>query len=111
MQLIAEQGKTANNKRKVYPFTNEWFLDKQNRLHARYFCTIWQLLREKNELNDIKRVIDAYYLYIDDCLPEFNTGPLLTLVQGWALVQTCKQCLLYSGECQSIDRSCPLFFE
>lgn len=84
------------------PFSSVWFSDDGNRLHARYLCTTWQYLKENLCGQSHQTAVDAYLLYMADCLPELGSAPLLNLVQAMALIQAYENCALLAGSCPPV---------
>lgn len=84
------------------PFSSAWFSDAGNRLHARYLCTTWHYLKENRCGQHHQTAVDAYVLYMADCLPELGSGPVLTLGQVIALIQAYENCAQLAGSCPPV---------
>ncbi|MEJ8324364.1 FlhC family transcriptional regulator [Kosakonia sacchari] len=82
------------------PFTKAWFLDHTHRIHVRHFGRIWRLLKKRDTEATSRTALEAYSLYVSDCLLELQSAPVLTLVQGWVLIEAYEKCLACSDRCE-----------
>jgi len=82
------------------PFTKAWFLDHTHRVHARHLGQVWRLLKKRTPAVTSRTVIDAYSLYVSDCLLELQSPPVLNLVQGWVLIEAYEKCHACTDGCE-----------
>lgn len=47
-----------------------------------------------------RTALEAYSFYVSDCLLELQSAPVLTLVQGWVLIEAYEKCLDCSDGCE-----------
>ncbi|WP_090134459.1 FlhC family transcriptional regulator [Kosakonia oryziphila] len=64
--------------------------DPHTRLHVRHFFNNMQLLKTHTRTSECQQVIEAWRYYCNDCLIDGQSVPLLNLVQGWDLIETCQ---------------------
>jgi hypothetical protein len=60
--------------------------DLHTRLHVRHFFNNMQLLKTHIRASEYQQVRRDY---CNDCLMDGQSMPLLNLVQGWSLIETC----------------------
>ncbi|WP_197058874.1 FlhC family transcriptional regulator [Enterobacter sp. Bisph1] len=82
------------------PFTKAWFTNQIHRVHARHFGQIWRLLKIPRPEMTSHTVIDVYSLYVSDCLLELQSPPVLSLVQGWVLIEAYEKCHICTDGCE-----------
>jgi len=88
--FIDDDNQPVNNSAVNEPFQEIDAEDPHTRLHVRHFCNNVQLLKTHTRASECQQVIEAWRAYGNDCLMDGQSMPLLNLVQGWVLRETCQ---------------------
>lgn len=87
----------------MLPFSTDWFMTREQNVHASMFCNAWQFLLKTGLCNGVDAVIKAYRLYLEQC-PQAEEGPLLALTRAWTLVRFVESGLLQLSSLQLLRR-------
>lgn len=83
----------------MLPFSTDWFMTWEQNIHSSMFYNAYQFLLESGLSNGIQAVIKAYHLYLEQCPPESEGLPLLSLTRAWTLVRFVDSGMLQLSAC------------
>lgn len=113
--FIDDDNQPVNNSAVNNPAQEIDVEDPHTLLHVRHFFNNMQLLKKHTCKSECQQVIEAWCDYCNDCLMEGQSMPLLNLVQGWDLIETCQShregCMTLRGfdECGTLHSAGAVF--
>lgn len=82
----------------MLPFSTDWFMTWQPNIHASFFYTIYQSLREGQQLERMQAFIKAYRLY-QEHMRLHEDEEVLALTRAWTLVRFFENGMFQLSKC------------
>ncbi|WP_410013936.1 flagellar transcriptional regulator FlhC [Sodalis sp. C49] len=83
----------------MLPFSTDWYMIWEQNIHSSMFYNIFRALKKNGESSDIAIIIQAYHLYLEQCPPQVDELPLLTMTRAWTLVRFVNSGMLQLTPC------------
>lgn len=85
----------------MLPFSVDWFMTWLPNIHSSLFYNVYAFLTEHTPSKNIRAVIDAYRLYLENAgLPELGAEPVLSFTRAWMLVRFFDSGLMQLSACK-----------
>ncbi|CDG86710.1 MULTISPECIES: flagellar transcriptional regulator FlhC [Xenorhabdus] len=84
----------------MLPFSTDWFMTWEQNIHSSMFYNAYRFLMKSGHCDGVEAVVKAYRLYLEQCPPSSEGGPVLALTRAWTLVRFVDSGMLQPTECR-----------
>ncbi|MDC9597227.1 flagellar transcriptional regulator FlhC [Xenorhabdus anantnagensis] len=84
----------------MLPFSTDWFMTWEQNIHSSMFYNAYRFLLKSGHCEGVEAVVKAYRLYLEQCPPNSEEGPILALTRAWTLVRFVGSGMLQPTQCR-----------